>query len=187
MTNAPFAGLEDFRDLDSINAYRELTAQGRLAPDEMLRCLRRKSRDNARTPFQWSNAPQAGFTTGTPWIMVNPNYREINAAEQLARPDSVLQYYRRLLRLRKRYAVIVYGHYDLLLPDSPALYAYTRTLDTQRLLVLCNFTAREVPCCLPDGLAAGTLLLANYPDCRPADRMLLRPYEALAVLQENEP
>ena len=118
MTNAPFRDISDFRDLDSINAYQELTGQGVFTKEEMLCHLRKKSRDNARTPFQWSDDANAGFTTGNPWIMVNPNYREINAREQLAREDSVFHYYQKPIRLRKA-PVMVYGSYDLLLPEDP--------------------------------------------------------------------
>ena len=128
MTNVPFGDISDFRDLDSINAYRELTGQGVFTPEEMLRYLRYKSRDNARTPFQWSDEKHAGFSSGDPWIMVNPNYKTINAREQMTRENSIFHYYQKLIRIRKQYDIVVYGTYDLLLPEDPELYAYTRTL-----------------------------------------------------------
>ena len=144
MTNVPFEGVEDFRDLDSINAYHELVEDQKVfSKEEMMRYLRHKSRDNARTPFQWDDSENAGFTTGTPWIMVNPNYKEINAKAELADPNSVFYYYQKLIQLRKEKEIIVYGTYDLLLPESKELYAYTRTLGEEKLLVVCNFSDRK--------------------------------------------
>jgi oligo-1,6-glucosidase len=141
-----------------------------------------RSRDNARTPMQWAGDPQAGFTTGTPWIKVNPNYPAINVAQAQADPDSILHYYRRLIRLRRAEPVIVHGRYDLLLPEHPQIYAFTRTLDADRLLVILNFSAEAPVFELPAGLpAAGPqLLLANYPvEPEPNIRRLtLRPFEA---------
>ena len=177
MTNAPFQNISDFRDLDSINAYYELTGQGVFTKEEMLCRLRKKSRDNARTPFQWSDDPNAGFTTGKPWIMVNPNYREINAREQLARENSVFHYYQKLIRLRKSLPVMVYGSYDLLLPEDPDLYVYTRTLDEEALLVICNFSSKPRAFSLPEGWRPGEMepVIGNYP----APSADLRPYEAI--------
>lgn len=198
MTNVPFEKIEDFRDLDSINAYYELTGQGVFSKEEMTRFLRYKSRDNARTPFQWNDKENAGFTSGTPWIMVNPNYKEINADEQLGREDSVLHYYRKLIRLRKEHEIIVYGTYDLLLPDSKEIYAYTRTLGEKKLLVVCNFAAEQVNFEMPDEFRKGEILIRNYTDSRGSGEdgalqdgktgtelngsMMLRPYEAIVVM-----
>lgn len=196
MTNVPFEHIEDFRDLDSINAYYELTGQGVFSKEEMMRFLRYKSRDNARTPFQWNDKENAGFTSGTPWIMVNPNYKEINAEEQLAREDSVFHYFQKLIRLRKEHEVIVYGTYDLLLPDSKEIYAYTRTLGNKKLLVVCNFAAKQVGFDMPEAFLKGEILIRNYAgsEASGADRnssqenaglcgsMMLRPYEAIAVI-----
>lgn len=181
MTNVPFERIEDFRDLESINAYHELTENGAFTEEEMMRYLRYKSRDNARTPFQWSAEENAGFTTGTPWIMVNPNYKEINAAEQLVRETSVFHYFRNLIRLRKEKEVIVYGTYDLLLPESKELYVYTRTLGEEKILVACNFTDREVSFEMPAEFPAGEILIGNYADAALKGEMVLRPYEAIAV------
>ena len=153
MTNVPFRDISDFRDLDSINAYHELVGQGVFTEEEMMRYLRYKSRDNARTPFQWDDSENAGFTTGTPWIMVNPNYTEINAAEQMGRADSVFNYYKELIRLRKTNDVIVYGTYELLLPDDKELYVYERRLGEKKLLVICNFYGNNRKFTLPEGWA----------------------------------
>lgn len=165
MTNVPFTSIDQFRDLDSINAYRELVEEQKVfTSEEMMRYLRYKSRDNARTPFQWDDSENAGFSTGTPWIMVNPNYKEINAKDQLERADSVFHYYQKLIRLRKEQEVIMYGTYDLLLPDSKEIYAYTRTLGEEKLLVVCNFYEPEVSFELPEEFAGGTCLISNYPE-----------------------
>ena len=185
MTNVPFETIEDFRDLDSINAYYELTEQGVFSKEEMMRFLRYKSRDNARTPFQWNEKENAGFTSGTPWIMVNPNYTEINAEEQTGRDDSILNYYKKLIRLRKENEIIVYGTYDLLLPDSKEIYAYTRTLGDKKLLVVCSFTAEETAFEMPEEFLRGEVLIRNYDgNCGFGDngRMTLKPYEAMVVL-----
>lgn len=186
MTNVPFGDISDFRDLDSINAYRELTGQGVFTPEEMLRYLRYKSRDNARTPFQWSDEKYAGFSSGEPWIMVNPNYKKINAREQMMREDSIFCYYQKLIRIRKQYDIVVYGTYDLLLPEDPELYAYTRTLGEEQLLIVCNFYGNRRMFTLPDnwGLEKTELMIGNYKDFKPEKELVLRPYEAV-VLRKN--
>ena len=182
MTNVPFTSIDQFRDLDSINAYRELVEEQKVfTSEEMMRYLRYKSRDNARTPFQWDDSENAGFSTGTPWIMVNPNYKEINAKDQLERADSVFHYYQKLIRLRKEQEAIVYGTYDLLLPDSKEIYAYTRTLGEEKLLVVCNFYEPEVSFELPEEFAGGTCLISNYPEVSLKAEMTLRPYEAFVI------
>ena len=181
MTNVPFRDISDFRDLDSINAYHELVGQGVFTEEAMMRYLRYKSRDNARTPFQWNDEENAGFTTGTPWIMVNPNYKEINAREQMVRADSVFNYYKKLIRLRKENEIIVYGSYDLLLPDDPELYVYTRTLGDEKLLVICNFYGNTREFELPEGWNPDRmeLMIGNYEKRDTARTLEIRPYEAV--------
>lgn len=181
MTNVPFSSIDDFRDLDSVNAYHELLGQGVFTEEQMLKYLRRKSRDNARTPFQWNSGSQAGFTAGTPWIMVNPNYKEINAEEQMNRPDSVFHYYQKLIRLRKEREIVVYGSYDLLLPESEEIYAYTRTLGDEKLLTVCNFTDHEVRYEVPEEFRGGDCLISNYDAPELNESVTLRPYEAFAA------
>lgn len=180
MTNVPFQKVEDFRDLDSINAYHELVEKGVFEKEEMIQFLRYKSRDNARTPFQWDDSENAGFTQGIPWIMVNPNYKEINAREQIGREDSVFSYYKELIRLRKEHDIVVYGSYELLLPEDKELYVYTRTLGEEQILVICNFSDRLRSLELPEkfGLPGAVKWIGNYKDCVPASAMNLRPYEA---------
>ena len=181
MTNVPFESLEDFRDIESINAYHELVEQDHVLDGEtMLRYLRYKSRDNARTPVQWDDTENAGFTTGTPWIMVNPNYKKINAKEQMSRADSVFHYYQKLISLRHEMDIIVYGDYELLLPEDPAVYAYTRSLGEEKLLILCNFSREEQKVDLPASCKEENpeVLIANYKDPS-LERETLRPYEAV--------
>ena len=152
MTNCPFGPIENYRDLDCINPYYELTEAGLRQPDELLECIAYKSRDNARTPMQWDDSPNAGFTTGEPWIMTNPNYPTINAKAQLADPDSVFHYYRKLIGLRRGSQwtdTIVYGSYDLLDPEHEAVYAYTRTGESGKMLIVCNLSNKEVDFTVP--------------------------------------
>ena len=184
MTNAPFGGLEDFRDIESINAYNELVGSGRMGSEEMLGFLRYKSRDNSRTPMQWDAGKNAGFSEGEPWIMVNPNYKEINAAEQLARPDSVFRFYQELIRLRHTHKLIVYGSYDLILPEDRQLFAYTRTLGDRRLLCVVNLSAEPAACEVPEEFAAAQKLIEVGQPSISGGRAELAPWDAfvLAIL-----
>ena len=180
MTNMPFQDLSEFRDLDSINGYHEMVEVKKLmTSEEMLTSLRKKSRDNSRTPMQWDDSTNAGFSTGTPWIKVNPNYTEINAREQLQRPDSVFHYYQKLIQLRKQHEIIVYGKYKLLDGTDPDVYAYTRALDNERLLIVCNFTSKELDYPIPEMYKDGSCLISNYPDNTIGNK--LRPYEAYVL------
>ena len=146
MTNCPFNTLDNFRDLESINAFHELTEQGKMTEEDMMAAIGYKGRDNARTPMQWDDSAYAGFSTATPWIMVNPNYTKINAKDQINREDSVFKYYQKLIKLRHESELIVYGTYDLILDDDKDIYAYIRTLGDEKLIVYCNFSenTREV-------------------------------------------
>jgi oligo-1,6-glucosidase len=161
--------------------YREALARG-LKPQQILEMIYCKGRDNARTPMQWDSSPSAGFTSGTPWIQVNPNYMEINVQQALADPGSIYHYYRKLIQLRKSNPVIVYGRYDWIQEVPDPIYAFTRTLDSDRLLVILNFSKDHQVLNLPAGIAdtRGDLLISNYAvDSAQALRSLsLRPYEA---------
>jgi oligo-1,6-glucosidase len=139
MTNAPFGSIEDFADLESLNRYAAATARGE-DPEAVLAALRYKGRDNARTPMQWDATDQAGFTTGTPWLAVNPNHVEINAAAQVDDPDSVFTHHQRLIALRRDDPVVAHGDFTMLLPEHQQLYAFTRTLDGETLLVVANLS-----------------------------------------------
>jgi oligo-1,6-glucosidase len=171
MTNAPFASLDDFRDIESLNHYREAVAAG-ADPAHVLAVLRTASRDNARTPMQWDASDHAGFTTGTPWLAVNPNHTEVNAEAARADPDSVFHHYRRLIELRHSEPAVALGDFTMLRPDDPQVYAYTRRLDDVELLVVANLS-REPAAVDLDGWADAELLLAN---CAPGPR--LEPWEA---------
>ena len=180
MTNAYFDRLEDYRDIESIHAFHQYVDSGLVTAEDMMRYLKEISRDNARTPMQWDDSPNAGFTTGTPWINVNPNYREINARAAVSDPDSVFHYYQELIRLRHTLPVIVYGKFEGLLEDSETIYAYRRLLDGQVLTVACNFTDQEQACDLCEDPAA-TELISNYKTHKAGT---LQPYEARVILQK---
>lgn len=180
MTNFPFTSVSQFRDLESINAFRELVGGGVFDETYMMKCLNYKSRDNARTPMQWDATAYAGFSDVQPWIEVNPNYREINAQSQVDDSDSVFQFYRKLIKLRKTSDVIVHGKYELLLPESEELFVYTRTYEGRKLLVICNFTAQDQEYSVPADLVLipRELLASNYGDSDVENSTILRPYEA---------
>ena len=183
MTNTVFNSVDDFRDLESVNAYRELVESGLYTDGDMFPKIAHKSRDNARTPMQWDASENAGFTTGKPWIAVNPNYKKINVADQLKREDSVFHYYQKLIRLRKENEIIVYGNYELLLPEDENIFAYIRTLDNQKLLVVCNFSKSEQKFDF-SGYENAKVLISNYNRDARKDG-ILKPYEATVLLLEN--
>ena len=183
MTNCPFNTLENFRDLESINAFHELTEQGKMTEEEMMAAIGYKGRANARTPMQWDDSANAGFSgaDATPWIMVNPNYTKINAKDQVSREDSVFKYYQKLIKLRHESDLIVYGTYDLILDDDKDIYAYIRTLGDEKLIVYCNFSenTREVE--LPEEFTDGKILISNYNYAKVSEKITLRPYEAIVI------
>ena len=181
MTNCPFNTLDNFRDLESINAFHELTEQGKMTEEDMMAAIGYKGRDNARTPMQWDDSAYAGFSTTNPWIMVNPNYTKINAKDQVNREDSVFKYYQKLIKLRHESELIVYGTYDLILDDDKDIYAYIRTLGDEKLIVYCNFSenTREVE--LPEEFTNGKVLISNYIDAKVNHKITLRPYEAIVI------
>lgn len=187
MTNVRFATIEEYNDVSAKNLYRIQRAAG-VSHEAIMEGIWRNGRDNSRTPMQWSDEENAGFTTGTPWLKVNPNYREINVRQAMADPDSIYHFYRKLIRLRKEHPAALYGTYDLILPEHPEIYAYTRTLEGERLLVLANLFPAEAACELQESLRAGEaeLLLANLPvetlgDIRRMN-LTLRPYESRVYL-----
>ncbi|RDV45316.1 glucohydrolase [Leifsonia sp. ku-ls] len=181
MTNVPFASIGDFRDIESLNHYAEAVDILGEPADQVLAALRRTSRDNARTPMQWTAGPNAGFTSGTPWIAVNPNATTINAEVELADPDSVFSHYRALIDLRHRSDVVARGDYRLVLAEHPQVFAYTRSLDGRSLLVLANLTGSTAsfdPAELP-GWADAEPVLANLGPASEALSGNLRPWEAV--------
>lgn len=181
MTNMVFRDISDFRDIESINAYNEYTQAGKCDPETMLRYISYKGRDNARTPVQWDDSLNAGFSTGSPWIGVNPNYTQINAKDQVAREDSVFNYYRKLIALRRTEPLITDGRYVVLYPEDDNIYAYLRQGEDGALLVICNFTDKEQRFTLPANVSFKTsqALICNYePNALKTDNVI-RPYESV--------
>jgi oligo-1,6-glucosidase len=177
MTNAPLRGIDDFRDIESLNHFATAVAGG-AEPDAVLASMRPMSRDNARTPMQWDASEHAGFTSGTPWIAVNPNHAEINAEAAVADPDSVFHHYHRLIELRHSEPAVADGDFTMLLPADERVYAFTRRLGDTELLVLGNFSGEPASPDVPDAAAwaAAELLITNVP--APGDGLALQPWEA---------
>ncbi len=180
MTNVQYE-MEDYRDIETLNLYQERLEKG-YSREEIMRSIHAKSRDNARTPMQWNDGENAGFTKGTPWLKINPNYREIHAESQMNDEDSVFSCYKKLVRLRKEYDVFVNGDFRLLLADDENIFAYTRTNEDHTLLVLCNFYDTTVSYSLDEDVSGMELLVSNYRDTDEAGT--LRPYEARMYLKK---
>lgn len=172
MTNVRLP-IEEYRDVEIQNFYQKRLGAG-YPQEEIMNSIYAKGRDNARTPMQWDDSLNAGFTDGTPWLSVNPNYTAINAKAALEDPDSVFHYYRKLIALRKQYPVFVEGDFTLLEAENPHLFVYRRAWQGEELLVVCNFGGEGTPWQLPRGWQDAQVLLANYPQ-HPGD---LRPWEA---------
>ena len=179
MTNYPWTSIDQINDIESLGNYRDLHARGYMTEEQGVAMMRQRSRDNARTPMQWDDGPNAGFSSGTPWLPVNPNHTVINAAEQVKRPDSVFCFYQKLIRLRRELDVIVHGHFELLEPEDPELFIYTRTQGDEGLLVMCNFSENERDWAVPAEYRNADVLIANYPTPVPAGK--LRPWEAVVL------
>jgi oligo-1,6-glucosidase len=176
MTNAGFTDLADYRDIEALNHYQEAIAAG-VQSESVLASIAAKGRDNARTPMQWDDSEHAGFTTGTPWLRANPNKAEINAERAVADPDSVFHHYRRLVELRHTEPVVVDGRFELLLPEDPQLWVFTRTTADDRLLVIANCSSVEAtvdPAELPDLTGAEVILTTH----RGRDALALAPWES---------
>lgn len=184
MTNPHFTSISQYKDVESLNAQRELLEAGK-SEAEVMAILDRKSRDNSRTPVQWDDSPHGGFTTGEPWIEVAANYPEVNAAAAVADPDSVFHHYRKLIELRKADPLVTTGRYELLDREHQSVYAYLRRGDGEALLVVNNFYADPVTWQVPAEVgewADTALVLGNYPDPEFGDgSVALRPYESLVL------
>ena len=180
MTNVAFESIDEYRDIETLNSYDELVNSHGWSKERMMSAIHARSRDNARTPIQWNDSRNAGFTKGTPWIKVNPNFTEINAEKAYNDPNSIFHFYKKLIQLRKKHEIVVYGRFELLCPDDERIFAYTRTFEEEKLLVLCNFKEEQAAYTLPEELHSysATKLIGNYGRRKkesPANP--LRPYE----------
>lgn len=178
MTNCPFESIEEYEDIMSLNFYREETKFGR-SESEIMDYLAKRSRDHGRTPMQWDDRPAAGFTSGQPWLKVNPNYKEINVEKSIADEQSVLHFYRELIKLRRANKTLVYGDYEEIFSDSDEIGGYCRTLGGERWTVLCNFTDKSIPVA---PAYSATLVLSNMKE---NEKGIIKPYEALICLQRQ--
>lgn len=176
MTNIRYTDIQDYKDIETLNMYKDRIAKG-YSHDEIMESIYAKGRDNARTPMQWNEEKNGGFTTGTPWITVNPNYTLVNASAQVNDPKSIYHHYKKLIKIRKENEVIVYGDFQMLLPEDTNIFAYVRTLNMDKIVVLCNFYGEELNYQLPKEYEyTGELLISNYED---TVSNKLRSYEAL--------
>ena len=183
MTNPKFSSIDEYRDVESLNVYEIKRAQG-MNENEILEILKHKSRDNSRTPVQWGDEPNAGFTKGTPWINPADNYREINVEKALDDEDSIFYFYQKLIALRKQYEIITYGNYELILGEDEQIFAYIRNGADEKLLVINNFYGSETAFELPEDITFegyhSEILLSNYKDSsKEFKQVLLRPYESI--------
>lgn len=161
MTNYPFKGIEDFDDIGVKGSWKDLVETGQVSKEEFLKAARFTSRDNARTPFQWDANENAGFTTGTPWLKINPNYKEVNAASQINDPDSVYNYYRKLIQLRHAIPALTYGEYKDLDLNNDNVYAYTRIDGNEKYLVVVNFKEKAINYKLPEGISIQSIVVES--------------------------
>jgi oligo-1,6-glucosidase len=176
MTNIRFDNIEDYRDIMTINLHKLISSEGGDL-DEFMESQKIIGRDNGRTPFQWNSSKNAGFTTGKPWLKVNPNHTEINAEAQESDENSVLNYFRKIVKFRKDNPVLIYGKYTLLDQDNESVYAYTRELNDEKLLILLNFKDKEATAKTDLDVRNAKVLLGNYPN--PSTNENLKPYEAV--------
>ncbi|HEY5812389.1 MAG TPA: alpha-glucosidase C-terminal domain-containing protein, partial [Terrimicrobiaceae bacterium] len=180
MTNYPFSRIEEFDDIEVKNAWKADVLTGKVPADEFIWHLLRTSRDHSRTPMQWNDSPHGGFTiSAMPWLAVNPNYKEINAKQAQTDPDSIYNYFKNVIGLRKKTPALIYGDYQDLDPASPVIFAYTRTLGTDRYLIVLNFSNGDVAYSLPDDLKAGQLVISNVASNEEnVSRVNLKAWEA---------
>lgn len=181
MTNIKM-DISEYRDIELLNMYKERKAAG-YSEEELMTSIYAKGRDNARTPMQWNAEKNAGFTEGTPWIKVNPNYTEINVEKEMKEEDSVFHYYKKLISLRKTEKILIDGKYEPLMLEDPNVFAYTRKNDAETLLVVCNFTDQEVVCEALEEWYDEEILLRNYKDGK--IQSVLRPYEAVMMIRRE--
>ncbi|MEC3882973.1 alpha-glucosidase [Halobacillus sp. HZG1] len=183
MTNVAFPSIEDYDDVAAKNLYKAKKEKG-MSHEEIMQILWNTSRDNSRTPMQWSHEENAGFTSGTPWMKINPNYKVINVADQQDDPHSILNHYKEMIRLKKQYDLFTYGTYELILPDDKQIYAYTRTLGDQTALVISNLTKKTAAFKSSYTLNSDDLILSNLIVDKHVDEnsFTLKPFEARVYL-----
>lgn len=186
MTNFAFPSIEDYDDVAAKNLYQKKKEQG-VPHEEIMEILWNTSRDNSRTPMQWSDEPNAGFTTGDPWLQVNPNYQTINVADQENNPASILNHYKNLIRLKKDHDLFTYGTYELIMEDDPHIYAYTRTLHDKTAIVFANLTGSVARVQSSFSLDSSALVLSNMevPKHIQAKEFPLKPFEARVYIVSN--
>ena len=179
MTNVKFDSIYDYNDVKGINIYKEKIAQG-LSKEDALKCVWAVSRDNSRTPMQWDDSDNSGFTEGKPWINVNENYKNINVKVQLENKNSILNFYKEMIRIRKENKTLVYGSYDFILGDDEKIYAYTRTMENEKFIIIVNLSHDKVRYSHNEELKYDNLLLSNYNVNRHENinELTLKPYEA---------
>ena len=178
MSNAGFSTIEDYKDMPTLNEYQYQKNKG-ADMNKFMETVKFSCRDNGRTPFQWDSSANAGFTTGTAWLKINPNYKTINAAAQEKDNNSPLNYFRKMVKLRKDNPAFVYGKYMLLDKDNAAVYAYTREMDGKKFLVLLNFTAKDATVKTGIDIRKGKVLIDNYNASSVTEN--LQPYEAMVI------
>jgi len=176
MNNIKFDKIDDYRDIESINMYKQIKSKGGDL-NEFLNAQKISARDNSRTPFQWDSSSNAGFTTGIPWLKVNPNYKSVNVATEETDTNSCLNYFRKIVKLRKDNLILVYGKYEMIDKDNPDVYAYTRELNRKKLLVLLNFTNKPASVNTGIDVSNAKVLIDNYPNASLNGQ--LKPYEAV--------
>lgn len=185
MTNIYLETIEEYKDLETINAYKKCTKELGYSNKKIMSCIHSRSRDNARTPMQWNNSKYGGFTTGIPWFNPNPNYIRINAESQINNSSSIFNYYKELIIIRKKYPIVIDGDFNLLLQDSSELFVYTRSNENKTLLVVCNFSENEVKYNIPKEdrfKIEPELLISNYSNSGYQSQIDLKPFESRAYL-----
>ncbi|KMK75050.1 alpha,alpha-phosphotrehalase [Alkalihalobacillus pseudalcaliphilus] len=187
MTNPGFTSIQDYRDVETLNAYKALLAEGK-SEERAIEIIQERSRDNSRTPMQWSDETNAGFTSGTPWIGVSKNYRDINVVQALKDEDSIFYHYQKLIQMRKKYDIITYGDFEIVDEDNDQIFAYIRKYGQQKLLVINNFYAERVMFEVPKTISRGHAeLLLNNDELVPpfGETLTLEPYQSVVYLIEG--
>jgi oligo-1,6-glucosidase len=185
MTNYPFTRIEQFDDIEVKNGWKADVLTGKVKADDYIANLRKTSRDNSRTPMQWDSSPNAGFTTGAnPWLALNPNFKDINAEQEVADPTSIYHYFSSMAKFRETTPALLYGDYADLDPQNKKIFAYTRTLGSDKYLVVLNFSEDNISYTLPGGLKAGQLQISNLdPGEEKTSVLKLRGWEARVYKQ----